>query len=80
VSIRDRILLNTGRVSSEMLLKGARMGTPVVVSRTSPTEMAVSLAEQLGLTVVGYLRHDSFNLYAGGEHLLLDDPPGNSVP
>lgn len=74
VSTRDRILLSTGRVSSEMLLKGARLGAPLVVSRTSPTEMAIGLAEQLGLTVVGYLRHDAFNLYAGGEHLLLDDP------
>jgi FdhD protein len=73
----DRILLNTGRVSSEMLLKGARMGVPLVVSRTSPTEMAVGLAEQLGITVVGYLRHDAFNLYAGGDHLLLDDPPAS---
>jgi FdhD protein len=77
VPTRDRILLNTGRVSSEMLLKGARLGVPLVVSRTSPTEMAVSLAEQLGITVVGYLRHDSFNLYAGGDALLLDEsaPP-----
>lgn len=66
---RDRILLSTGRISSEMLLKGARLGIPLVVSRTSPTEMAVSLAEQLGVTVIGYLRHDSFNLYAGGEAL-----------
>jgi FdhD protein len=62
----DRILLSTGRVSSEMLLKAARMGVPVVASRTSPTEMAVGLAEQLGITVVGYLRPDGLNLYAGG--------------
>ena len=61
----DRVLLSTGRVSSEMLLKAARMGVPVVASRTSPTEMAVGLAEQLGITVIGYLRPDSLNLYAG---------------
>src|SRR5712671_4147685 len=61
----DRILLSTGRVSSEMLLKAARMGVPVIASRTSPTEMAVALAEQLGVTVVGYLRGESLNLYAG---------------
>jgi FdhD protein len=78
VATRDRILLNTGRVSSEMLLKGARLGCPIVVSRTSPTEMAVSLAEQLGVTVVGYLRHDAFNLYAGGDALLLDDGSSSS--
>ena len=78
VATRDRILLNTGRVSSEMLLKGARLGCPLVVSRTSPTEMAVSLAEQLGVTVVGYLRQDGFNLYAGGDALLLDDGAATS--
>ena len=61
----DRILLSTGRVSSEMLLKAARMSVPIVASRTSPTEMAVALAEQLGVTVVGYLRGESLNLYAG---------------
>jgi FdhD protein len=70
----DRILLSTGRVSSEMLLKAARMSVPLVASRTSPTEMAVSLAEQLGITVVGYLRPESLNLYAG-DALLLDGVP-----
>ncbi|MBI2152540.1 MAG: formate dehydrogenase accessory sulfurtransferase FdhD [Candidatus Rokubacteria bacterium] len=66
----DRILLSTGRISSEMLLKAARMGVPLVASRTSPTEMAVSLAEQLGITVVGYLRPESLNVYAGDAVLL----------
>ena len=65
ISTVDRILLSTGRISSEMLLKAARMGVPVVASRTSPTEMAVGLAEQLGITVIGYLRPDGLNLYAG---------------
>ncbi len=65
IATTDRILLSTGRVSSEMLLKAARMSVPIVASRTSPTEMAVALAEQLGVTVVGYLRGESLNLYAG---------------
>jgi FdhD protein len=65
IETRDRILLSTGRISSEMLLKAARMGVPVVASRTSPTEMAVALAEQLNVTVCGYVRPDSLNLYAG---------------
>src|SRR5947199_10146076 len=59
------ILLSTGRVSSEMLLKAARVRLPLVASRTSPTEMAVALAEQLNVTVCGYVRGDSLNLYAG---------------
>jgi len=70
----DRILLSTGRISSEMLLKAARMEVPLVASRTSPTEMAVSLAEQLGITVVGYVRSDSLSLYTG-DALLLDFAP-----
>jgi FdhD protein len=61
----DRVLLSTGRISSEMLLKAARMGVPVVASRTSPTEMAVALAEQLRITVCGYVRPDGLNVYAG---------------
>jgi FdhD protein len=68
----DRLLLSTGRISSEMLLKAARMGVPVVASRTSPTEMAVALAEQLGITVVGYVRPDSLNLYTG-EAVVVDE-------
>ena len=72
----DRILLSTGRVSSEMLLKAARMGVPVVASRTSPTEMAVALAEQLNVTVCGYVRPDGLNLYAG-EALVLDAEPAS---
>jgi FdhD protein len=70
----DRILLSTGRISSEMLLKAARMGVPLVASRTSPTEMAVALAEQLNVTVCGYVRPDGLNLYAG-EALVLDPEP-----
>jgi FdhD protein len=74
VETRDRILLSTGRISSEMLLKAARMGVPVVASRTSPTEMAVALAEQLNVTVCGYVRPDGLNLYAG-TGLALDAAP-----
>ena len=65
IATEDRILLSTGRISSEMLLKAARMGVPLVASRTSPTEMAVGLAEQLNVTVCGYVRPESLNLYAG---------------
>ena len=75
IATEDRLLLSTGRVSSEMLLKAARMGVPVVASRTSPTEMAVALAEQLGVTVCGYVRPDGLNVYAG-DAVVLDAPVG----
>lgn len=75
IPTEDRVLLSTGRISSEMLLKAARMGVPIVASRTSPTEMAVALAEQLGITVCGYVRPDGLNLYAG-DGLLLSEAAG----
>jgi FdhD protein len=73
IPTRDGLLLSTGRISSEMLLKAARMEVPIVASRTSPTEMAVALAEQLHVTVCGYVRPDGFNLYAG-QALALAEP------
>jgi FdhD protein len=64
-STRDCILLSTGRISSEMLLKAARMQVPVVVSRSSPTSLAVSLARAWEITLAGYVRRTSLNVYAG---------------
>jgi FdhD protein len=54
VPTRDRVLLTTGRVSSEMLRKAARMQTPVVISRHSATAGAVFLAREAGITLVRY--------------------------
>ncbi len=73
IPTEDLCLLSTGRISSEMLLKAARMGVPLVASRTSPTEMAVALAEQLGITVCGYVRPGSIDLYTGGA-VAVEDP------
>jgi len=69
IPTRDCILLSTGRISSEMLNKAARMEIPVVVSRTSPTSLAVALARAWHVTLVGYARRDSLNVYAGQERI-----------
>ena len=69
ITSRDRLLLTTGRVSSEMLLKAARMRTPVVVSRHSPTGTAVSLARDLGIALVGNARGSRLLVYSHPERL-----------
>ena len=69
-----RILLTSGRISSEMLRKGANMGTPFLISRTSPTTLAIEAAKRLGITVIGYVRRNSFNLYTHAERLLYQGP------
>ncbi len=69
VETRGRILLATGRISSEMLRKGVRMGCPIVASRSSPTSMSVAMARALNVTLVGYVRKDSMRVYAHPERL-----------
>lgn len=63
VASQGGLLVSSGRISSEMLLKSAIMGVPVVGSRTSPTELAVRLAERLNITVIGYIRPAAMNVY-----------------
>ena len=66
-----RILITTGRISSEMLQKGVRMGAKVVASRTSPSSLSIELAKAWGVTLIGYARRNRFNLYASPERILL---------
>jgi FdhD protein len=63
IATRGRAIVASGRISSEMLLKAAIMGVPIVGSRTSPTQLAVALAERLNITVIGYIRSASMNVY-----------------
>jgi FdhD protein len=62
-STNGGLILASGRISSEMLFKAAIMGVPIVGSRTSPTNLAVAVAERLNITVCGYLRQGSMNVY-----------------
>lgn len=59
-----RILLTSGRISSEMLSKAARMEVPLIVSRTAPTSLSVALARAWDITLIGYVRGRSFRVYA----------------
>jgi FdhD protein len=69
ITIAHCMLFTTGRISSEMLQKAARMKAAVVVSRTSPTLYAIDLAEKSGITLVGYARRSQFNVYSHPERL-----------
>jgi len=71
---QDRILVTTGRISSEMLLKAARMRTPIVVSRGAATERAIALGRELGITVIGYARSNRLSVFCGEERLLAAAP------
>ncbi len=65
-----RILLSSGRISSEMINKARRLGTPIVCSRTSPTSLSVALAEAWHITIVAYLRQDRMRIYTHPERII----------
>jgi FdhD protein len=67
-----RVLITTGRISSEMLQKAVRMGAKIIASRTSPSSLSIELAEAWGITLIGYARRNRFNLYAAPERILLE--------
>lgn len=73
ITVPKKILLTTGRISSDMLQKSARIGAPIVISRTSPTSMSVDLAEKWGITLIGYARRDRFNLYTHPGRIIVSD-------
>ena len=64
-----RILLTTGRISSEMLQKAARLKTPILISRTSPSSLSIQMAERYGITLIGYARRDRFNVYSNPQRV-----------
>ncbi|HYO44318.1 MAG TPA: formate dehydrogenase accessory sulfurtransferase FdhD [Candidatus Limnocylindrales bacterium] len=62
--LHDRILLVSGRVSFELVQKAAVAGIPILAAVSAPSDLAVEAAERLGVTLVGFLRGDGFNVYA----------------
>ena len=71
LDLRGKMLATSGRVSSEMVGKAARLGIALIVSRTSATDMAVRMAEEAGITLVSYLRSDSFEICTHSQRLTL---------
>ncbi len=69
---RDKLLLTTGRVTSEVLTKAARSKFPMVVSRSSASSMAVAMAEQVRVNLVTYVRGNRFNYFSFGGAELID--------
>jgi FdhD protein len=70
ISTAGCLIVTTGRVSSEMLGKAAKLGVPVIASRTSPTSHSLALARAWNITVIGYLRRDSLRLYTAPDRIL----------
>ena len=73
----DKILYTTGRLTSEMVIKCALMGIPVLASRSGFTAWGVELARQVGLTLIGRMRGQRFQCLSGQERLVFDADPSS---
>ncbi len=62
----DRIIITSGRVSSEIVLKVAKRGIPILISKSAPTNLGVRLTDDLGVTLIGFVRGERMNVYTHG--------------
>jgi FdhD protein len=74
--LHERILMVSGRVSFEIVQKAAVAGIPIVCAVSAPSDLAIETAERLGVTLVGFLRGDGFNVYAHDARIDLRDLSG----
>lgn len=70
IPLSDKVILVSGRLSSEMATKCSRWGIPIVVSRAAPTALAIDIAEKSGITMVGFMRGKRLNIYTHPERII----------
>ncbi|ROR32326.1 formate dehydrogenase accessory sulfurtransferase FdhD [Inmirania thermothiophila] len=74
----DKVFYTTGRLTSEMVIKVAQMGIPVLLSRSGITQMGLELARRTGVTLIGRAKGRHFLVYHGAERVILDAPPARA--
>ncbi|BCX89133.1 FdhD protein [Methylomarinovum tepidoasis] len=75
----DKIFYTTGRLTSEMSIKAAQMGIPVLLSRSGVTQMGLEMARRAGIVLIARARGHHFLVYHGRERLVYDAPPRRSA-
>lgn len=71
IPLEDKAIVLSGRISSEILIKVGRMGIPIVISRAAPSDLALQMADELGITVIGFVRGNKLNIYTHPERVTL---------
>ena len=69
IYLKDKIVILSGRVSLEMILKCAKLNIPIIISKSAPTSLSVALAKMLNITLVGFVRGNKMNIYSGDERI-----------
>jgi len=73
MKLEDKILLTSGRISSEIVLKSINAGIQMIISRSAPTLKGIELAEENNIAVVGFARSNNFNIYSCFNKVVFDD-------
>lgn len=73
----DKVLYTTGRLTSEMVIKTAHMGIPILASRSGFTAWGVEIAQEIGMTLIGRLRGHRFTCLSGDQRLIRDADPAH---
>ncbi|KAF0219060.1 MAG: FdhD [Geobacteraceae bacterium] len=76
IDLTGKMLVTSGRISIELVAKALRLGLSLIASRTSPTDLAVKMGNEAGITLIGYVRGGRFNVYSHPERLRIDAPCG----
>ena len=69
-TFEDKILITSGRISSEVVFKVKKCGMPIIISRAAPTNQAVRLAREMNITLVGFARGSRMNIYSAEERIV----------
>ncbi len=69
IAFTNKLMLVSGRLSSEIASKSSRWGVPIVTSRTAPTDLAIEIAERSGVTLVGFVRGERMNVYTNRQRI-----------
>ena len=75
----EHMIITSGRISSEILLKVARRNIPLIISKSAPTDLGVRLANDLGITLIGFVRGSRMNAYTNDWRIVTDGEQGYEV-